>query len=525
LMLVSDGQGGVTRYSGTSFAAPLVSGAIALIQDRWPWLKGKSGDVVNILFRSARDLGAPGVDPVYGNGELNVAAALSPLDYSKLTYKVYQNGKITDISATQLQATSSATRSTWELNGVYVTAFEKTLTSQRDFEIPLSSRLANQTVGYNGYQQQFMSYLTSRFTSWLGAPRTLADGSVRMGFTDLAGVTTPLTGFGDVNASVSMRIRPNRVGFKSSGTPVDTALDFSSPDRGVALSFGNGDRAATVAGQNGFEMTSDYDVYQGGANPFLGFASGDGFGRVEVRLAPGLTFASGFTQRGLRPDLQMLPDEARRQWGALAPYSARAATMTVSYTATPWLQASLGYTQLHEDHALLGMESANPGDLPNGSTTDATTMGASFAVTPTLSLAATGTVGRTRSSDPTQSGIAIGRSGLVSSAYQIALSKDHLFGRSDHLRISFAQPMHIERGSVDVTTVGVVDRETGEIGPVVQSANILGSARRHVGELIYGRSMLNGMGEVRLFGRATVDGADHDLYPALTLGGSARLAF
>ena len=38
LLLLSDGQGGVTRHSGTSFAAPLVSGAIALLHDRWAWL-------------------------------------------------------------------------------------------------------------------------------------------------------------------------------------------------------------------------------------------------------------------------------------------------------------------------------------------------------------------------------------------------------------------------------------------------------------------------------------------------------
>ncbi|MFM8375577.1 MAG: S8 family peptidase, partial [Phenylobacterium sp.] len=36
LILVEDDAGGVKRASGTSFAAPLVTGAAALIQDRWP---------------------------------------------------------------------------------------------------------------------------------------------------------------------------------------------------------------------------------------------------------------------------------------------------------------------------------------------------------------------------------------------------------------------------------------------------------------------------------------------------------
>ena len=56
LVLVDDGQGGVTRKIGTSFAAPLVSGAIALIHDRWPWLAKYPQQTANIILGSARDL-------------------------------------------------------------------------------------------------------------------------------------------------------------------------------------------------------------------------------------------------------------------------------------------------------------------------------------------------------------------------------------------------------------------------------------------------------------------------------------
>ena len=72
LILVSDGQGGVTRQIGTSFAAPLVSGAIALLHDRWPWLSNFPVETANIILNSAKDLGAPGVDAVYGHGLLDV---------------------------------------------------------------------------------------------------------------------------------------------------------------------------------------------------------------------------------------------------------------------------------------------------------------------------------------------------------------------------------------------------------------------------------------------------------------------
>lgn len=61
---------------GTSFAAPQVAGAAALVEEMWPNLAPET--VVQILLETADDLGAPGVDEVYGHGRLNVGNALSP---------------------------------------------------------------------------------------------------------------------------------------------------------------------------------------------------------------------------------------------------------------------------------------------------------------------------------------------------------------------------------------------------------------------------------------------------------------
>jgi hypothetical protein len=67
--------GGLVAYSGTSMAAPHVAGAAALIRQAAPNLS--AAQVMDVLRRTAADRGAPGPDPDYGNGVLDLPAALA----------------------------------------------------------------------------------------------------------------------------------------------------------------------------------------------------------------------------------------------------------------------------------------------------------------------------------------------------------------------------------------------------------------------------------------------------------------
>ncbi|MCU6455915.1 S8 family serine peptidase, partial [Sphingomonas sp. A2-49] len=64
-------------WSGTSFAAPQISGAIALLAQAFPNLSG--AQIVDLLFRTARDAGTAGVDGIYGNGVLDLTRAFQPV--------------------------------------------------------------------------------------------------------------------------------------------------------------------------------------------------------------------------------------------------------------------------------------------------------------------------------------------------------------------------------------------------------------------------------------------------------------
>ena len=183
LMLVEDNHGGVTRMTGTSFAAPLVTGTIALLQSRWPWLRNYPAATTQIILQSATDLGAPGVDPVYGCGMLNVEAAQSPLNFDNLA--VFQpfvfNGKKVEVDRLNPNWTPAALKAAiltpgqldaWNKQQAFLVVFENVGTTYRDFVIPLSSNLVTSSQTMNGARHRFQAYVYQRLINWaLGVPR------------------------------------------------------------------------------------------------------------------------------------------------------------------------------------------------------------------------------------------------------------------------------------------------------------------------------------------------------------------
>ena len=65
---------GYFTASGTSIAAPHVSGGLALLMERFPYLDNPQ--IRDVLLTTATDLGEPGVDDVYGWGLMNLKKAI-----------------------------------------------------------------------------------------------------------------------------------------------------------------------------------------------------------------------------------------------------------------------------------------------------------------------------------------------------------------------------------------------------------------------------------------------------------------
>jgi len=536
MILVSDAMGGVTRMSGTSFAAPLVSGAITLIHNRWPWLRNDPDTTLKILFGSARDLGAPGIDPVYGVGELDVAKAVAPLDASKLQwYKPGPLGTVIAVDSRSITQASASQKAKWQADGAYYYLFEQIAgipllnvlgqTSYRDFAVPLSTKLFGQSVrAMDGSQEQLSDYLYATYVAGTagmvssGAPKAFAFSS----FNERSGII----GGGAEGYSLTMSLAPKTrlYGYKQSPFPYQTALRLTAPGGKASFRFGFGDGAVALGGQRGLAMISDYDVNAGGANPLLGMASGGAYANVDVRLVPGLKVAMGYSEQQLHRDPRTMALNDLATINALPNDTKRAVNLSVSYAASRRLTINAALTQLDENNAVLGVRSVDPADFAKGSRSNGVTLGADYDVGSGFGIAVSATRATTNDRGSAYRNLSIADGGFRSSAYELALSKTHLFDARDQLRVAVSQPMHVDRGAFKMSSIQVIDRETGELGMVDQTVPLTNQPRQFVGEMLYSRSLLDGAAGVSLFGRAQLRPSAVSDQTAAAMGG-VRLRF
>lgn len=291
-VLASNGQGGVARYSGTSLAAPLVAGTVALLQGRWPWLKNFPLETAQIILRSAKDLGAPGVDPVYGWGLLDVQAAQSPLNFNNLIYYTVRNGVSTARTVTAVR--SSTNRAAWAAQGAYINAFEMIGGTSRDFLLPLSPSLVGTKVG----SLYFQDFVYNRLVAWASAPAIAnVGGHLALSDTGAAAMMPVSAGFKMALRSRLMPVGPNERAARN--FRAENSLTISDARDRFSVTVGQGANTLNTL-QSGFGLESDYAPLDGGVNPIAGFASGGAHMRASIALQPGLRFTIGNSQT--RPD-------------------------------------------------------------------------------------------------------------------------------------------------------------------------------------------------------------------------------
>jgi hypothetical protein len=181
--------GQIDFISGTSFSAPVVAGAVALIAEAFPTLSSKQ--ILQLLFMTADDLGSPGADVIYGNGRLNIGRAFQPvgtitLAGSTVVVSSFQNG------TTPTAAGDAAAKG--DLDAIILDDFgrafginlARTLTRPHE-DLPLSRLGWGQSTSSVTHLGPFAIAMTSRSSHQLDRD---VHGEVRNGATILSATAT-----------------------------------------------------------------------------------------------------------------------------------------------------------------------------------------------------------------------------------------------------------------------------------------------------------------------------------------------
>jgi len=482
-LLIDDGQGGTVRVTGTSFATPLVSGAAALVKSQWSWLDGP--DLADILLGSARDVGAPGPDPVYGRGILDISAAMDPLDPQDLVFfdlfgRSHSSGDMRVLAGVALRGM---------LRDRGLAVFEPINDTYRDFSISLSTLITE-------YESSDLGEVGAA-EAWISEQSVVG----LTGFSSRAESTASLARSGDMTVTAfAAKADPRRA--RSADT-----LDFQAGVRvenavtGRRFEFGAGEGAFALTGQAGFNLFADHRPVSGGVNPVLGFASGGAYFATSAPIGENTRFTAGMTSaHDERQYTDPFTGEERGLIAGVDAYAATALNAALTHSVTDSLTVGAGYTRLMERDALLGAQGAGLIGFGGGAATDAATVSAQAVLGTALTLDASATMGRTAATGFDASAISLSEAAL-SSAWQVSLTRTGFLGTEGGLRASLIQPLHVESGALTYAAMTVADRTTGALG-LSEERWALEGERRMIAEVLYEGPAFSERGAYGLFVRA-----------------------
>lgn len=507
LLLVSDNAGGTMRASGTSFAAPLVTGAISLLHDRWPWLQSEPEVTTQIILETARDLGEEGVDPIYGHGLLDVEAAQSPIDFDNLIIILNDGSHSSAMTSSALAAAAvdPATLNLWEAEGAYISAVETVGGVVRDFQIPLSSTLAGQNQQFGARFDAFQRHATQQMRHWAN--------------TKTGGFSQPQT----LAATEEWALEFTRLGLE----PNDGVMRFHSEESGMTAVAGMGNGLHTLTAVSGFSDPVSFDPNRGGANPLLGLAGGGGFGALAFDLAGGAILTFGYAgtaleQRAFNP-LTGVDVEENQTFGRR---DAFAAVAELAYRPAERLTVAAAFTGLSEAESILGLQGAGALAVGEDVRSGGVTVSARYELASWLALSGSATGSRVFGEQAEASGLAVDDAGLLASAFQVNAEISGVMAKTDRLTLSAAQPLYVESGALSFGSMQVTDRQTGDLG-FTESRWEIGEGIRHFAfEADYSVALEETGVELGVFTRYDLNDVDIEgRFNALSVGGRLGFAF
>jgi len=444
----SVGGGGYASLSGTSMATPYVSGVAADIKGLWPYLT--MAQVANIIFSTAIDRGAPGPDPVYGVGEVNIAQALQPAGTTNLvtggTNVATTQSLVGNASGSSVSGVMSVGLANSALlkNVIVVDKFG------RDYTADLTKGVHNEGFDASSFLMldQILATSAAPGTVETGLKAVSSEGySPQLGFVTMSGLVNVVTTPAALATSPTARdvVRGNMTNLAVSISPFES-VGF---DMGYKLRLSGRlnqyDAGASPAYSGLFLSASAVN------SPYASLTDGGDYVGATVNLADGLDVRTGYSW--LTPDAQKsgvpASDQLARydmtQHSALDQRSANAAVMSVTWKFANWGGLGLVSSQTTENKGLLG--GVTSGALNLARSADTSALGATARFGLGNDWFATIAYGEGLSHLNAQSGgLLNSASALRSRSYGIAIATRNVFG-DDSLGFALTRPMHIYSGT------------------------------------------------------------------------------
>ncbi len=309
--------------SGTSFSAPTISGAIALLDARWPVLV-KNGTTTQVLFTTASDLGTKGVDTTYGNGLLNVAQAFQPIGTLTVTNASGKAVPVSQVTGGMLTSSAFGSMSSLTSQLKNMTAFDN---FQRNFSVDLSGLITPA-------KPTSLVQTTATAPKTTGSAVKFTDGS-SMAFSmteDTPTYQQPVQGLPGARRNFALSMTDRNGSTFAGGYGFPAASSFNEALWGT-------DRPAS----------EDFNL-AGFGNNLLNLAEGGGFAAYGTRLGKDMRLAFSWSQT------QQIDSPLAVPW---AQTQANAYGLGMSWKASDDVNLGATVSTLSEENGLLGASYQN----------------------------------------------------------------------------------------------------------------------------------------------------------------------
>lgn len=454
---------GTWQISGTSFSAPQVAGAVALIKQAFPAMTGQ--EIVELLLDTAQDVGVAGPDDVYGMGILDIYEAFQPQGLTTLAGSDTPMREGDDAGVTSA-AMGDALEGGLSLQAVMLDRFDRAYSTEiSGFSTARPARRLDAAVGR---EQRFES---------------LGVGNASLAFTLDASDKSRRPWTGQLRLSQddaeASRVLAARVAMKLS-PDTDIGFAFAESADGLVGQLQGQDRPAFMiaqgaTGDDGSFRTTDlaFALRRKAGNWGLTVSAESG----KIVSAAPLLLAEDVVGRQKRDLVRSFGIAADRDWGPL--------------------DASFALTWMDEDSTLLGAR-FHDGFGASGANTLFVDVHAGWDFAQDWRLGGAWRGGLTQAD---AGGIVTSASRLWSQAWSVDMQHLGVFGASDSLGLRVSQPLRVERGGLALNLPVAFSYETLTATYLTRTLSLSPKGRELMSEFAWRGPLLGGSGSASLFYR------------------------